>query len=260
MDTNNIFFFSAKMPLQYSPLESSRFKLRIFRGSIEKLAPYELLRTIVDERIDVAILRLPTSEQHTLAQLSLLPFPIVVADTLVRFDGDLRRFPADPLRNPKLVAVRATAADRAALEELIDVSFKEYRTHYNSNPLFDPALVLEGYKEWALSCLEPGDERVCFLFYVGDEAIAFATNTVHADYGEGIIFGAKPNAPSRGLYTDLIRHTKQFMQDQGIRHVRAVTQIQNHGVQRVWVREGLFPVHSYCTIHINALLHQRTQQ
>lgn len=244
------------MALQYSPLESARFDLRIFRGTVATVAPEDLLRSIVDECIDVAILRLPTSEQHTLAKLSLLPFPVVVADTLVRFDGDLRRFPADPMHNPKLVPVRATIADRQVLEGLIDVSFKNYRTHYNSNPLFDPALVLAGYKEWALSCLEPGDERVCFLFYVGDEALAFTTNTVHADYGEGIIFGARPNAPSRGLYTDLIRHTKQFMQDQGIRHVRAITQVQNHGVQRVWVREGLFPAHSYCTVHINALLHR----
>lgn len=246
------------MSLQYSPLESERFNLRIFRGSTDTLAPKELLSTILDERIDVAILRLPTSEQHTLAQLgSLLPFPVVVADTLVRFDGDLRSFPAQPMRNAQLLSRRATAADREVLEELVDISFKDYRTHYNSNPLFDPSLVLQGYKEWALSCLEPGDERVCFLFYAGEQAVAFTTNTVHAEYGEGIVFGARPNAPVRGIYTDLIRHTKQYMQDQGLRRVRATTQVQNHGVQRVWVREGLFPARSYCTIHINALLTQR---
>jgi len=246
-------------PLQYSPLESARFNLRIFRGTTNRLAPYDLLRTIVDERVDVAILRLPSSEQHTLSQLNMLPFPVIVADTLVRFDGDLRSFPAQPLYNAKLVGRRATAADRSVLEELIDLSFIDYRTHYNSNPLFDPALVLAGYKEWALSCLEPDDERVCFLFYVGELAVAFTTNTVHPTHGEGIIFGARPNAPSRGLYTDLIRHTKQYMQDQGLRHVQATTQVQNHGVQRVWVREGLFPARSFCTIHINALLHQRQQ-
>ena len=247
------------MSLHYSPIESNRFNLRILRGNADKLAPYELLQTIVDERADVAILRIPTSEQHTLSQLSLLPWPSIVADTLVRFDGDLRSYPPEPMRNPKLTARRATLADAPVLQELIDLSFTEYRTHYNSNPLFDPQLVLAGYKEWAMSCLSPGDERVCFLFYVGELAVAFTTNMVHATHGEGIIFGARPNAPARGLYTDLIRHTKQYMKDQGLRHVQATTQVHNMGVQRVWIREGLFPARSYCTVHINALLQKQLQ-
>lgn len=237
-----------------------RFNLRIFRGSADKLEPQNLLRIIEDECVDVAILRVPTSEQHTFSQLSLLPFPVLIADTIVRFDIDLRHSPAQPLRNAHIISRRATEADRAVLEELIDISFKDYRTHYHSNPLFDPQLVLEGYKEWALSCLAPGDKRVCFLFYAGEQAVAYTTNELHDTYGEGIIFGARPNIPSRGLYGDLVRHTKQYVQDHGIHKIRAVTQVQNHGVQRVWVREGFSPAHSYCTIHINALLGRRAAQ
>lgn len=245
------------MSLTYSALESARFNLRIFRGSIARLEPQALLRTIEEEMVDVAILRLPTSEQHRLSELSLLPFPVTVADTVVTFEGDLRRIPLNPIANTKLTYHRATLADQLVLEELIDLSFKEYRTHYHSNPLFDPELVLAGYKEWALSCLQPGDARVCFLFYAGGQSVAFTTNMVHPNYSEGIIFGARPNAPARGLYTDLIRHTKLYMKEQGLVKVCATTQIQNHGVQRVWVREGLLPADSFCTIHINALLHRR---
>ena len=245
------------MSLAYSHLESTRFNLRILRGSFTKLDPYELLRTIVDERADVAIFRLPSSQQHQLAQLSLLPFPVIVADTLVSFDCDLREYPAQPLRNTRLVVHRATAADREVLEELVDLSFKKYRTHYNSNPLFDPQLVLAGYKEWALSTLEPGDKRVCFLFYLDGQAVAYATNEVHDTYGEGIIFGARPNIPAKNLYVDLLNYTKQYMWEQGIKRVRATTQVQNHGVQRAWVRMGLFPARSYCTVHINALLQRQ---
>ncbi|MGI4759814.1 MAG: GNAT family N-acetyltransferase [Janthinobacterium lividum] len=243
--------------LFYSASESARFDLRIFRGSLAQWESHELRQAIEDECIDVAILRIPTSEQYRLSELSNLPYPVLVADTLVTFDGDLRRSPLNPLYNSRLAYHQATMADQAALEELVDLSFKEYRTHYHSNPLFDPKLVLEGYKEWAMSCLNPDDKRVCFLYYVDGQAVAFTTNMVHADYGEGIIFGARPNVPSRGLYTDLIRHTKQYMHEQGLRRVRATTQIQNHGVQRVWAREGLLPTQSHCTVHINALLHQK---
>lgn len=242
------------MSLQYSALESTRFNLRILRGSFTKFEPYELLRTIVEERADVAILRIPTNQQHLLSQLSLLPFPMIVADTLVSFDGDLREYPAAPLRNTRLEVKHGTMEDIAVLEELVDLSFKDYRTHYNSNPLFDPEMVLAGYKEWALSALEPGDKRVCFLFYLDGQAVAYATNQVHETYGEGIIFGARPNIPAKNLYVDLLNYTKQYMQDQGLRRVRATTQVQNHGVQRAWARMGLFPARSYITVHINAML------
>lgn len=245
------------MSLAYNHLESTRFNLRVLRGSFTNLDPYELLRTIVEERADVAIFRLPSSQQHQLAQLSLLPFPVIVADTLVSFDCDLREHPAQPLRNTRLVVHRATAADGEVLEELVDLSFKEYRTHYNSNPLFDPQLVLAGYKEWALSTLKPGDKRVCFLFYLDGQAVAYATNEVHDTHGEGIIFGARPNIPAKNLYVDMLNYTKQYMWDQGIRRVRATTQVQNHGGQRTWVRMGFLPTRSYCTVHINALLQRQ---
>lgn len=243
--------------MNYSSLESDRFGLRILRGSSASFDTQQLLQKIEEERADIAILRIPTSEQYRLSELSQLPFPVLVADTLVVFEGDLRRSPLNPLYNSRLTYHRATEADRATLEELVDLSFKEYRTHYHSNPLFAPPLVLEGYKEWAMSCLNPGDERVCFLYYVDGQSVAFTTNMVHADYGEGIIFGARPHVTTRGLYTDLIRHTKQYMHEQGLRRVRATTQIQNHGVQRVWAREGLLPTQSYCTVHINAMLQQK---
>lgn len=245
------------MPLEYSHLESTRFNLRILRGSFTQLDPYELLRTIVDQRADVAILRLPSSQQHQLAQLSLLPFPVIVADTIVSFDCDLREYPAQPLRNTRLVIRQATFADKEVLEELVDLSFKNYRTHYNSNPLFDPQLVLAGYKEWALSTLEPGNKRVCFLFYLDEQAVAYATNEVHDTYGEGIIFGARPNIPVKNLYVDLLNYTKQYMRDQGLNRVRATTQVQNLGVQRAWVRMGLFPARAHCTVHINALIQKQ---
>jgi hypothetical protein len=246
------------MNLHLSPLESARFNLRVFRGSTDKLAPYDLLRTIVDERVDVAILRIPTSEQHTLNQLSLLPWPVIAADTVVTFDGDLRHIPPQPLRNSRLIGRRATIADRGILEELVDLSFRDYRTHYYSNPLFDPQLVLAGYKEWALGCLNPGDEHVGFLFYVGEEAVAYATIGIHDSYSEGLLFGARPGASVRGLYPDLIRFCKQYVAEHhSARRIYATSQVQNHGVQRVWIREGFLPVRSYCTIHINALLGQR---
>ncbi|MCC2547675.1 hypothetical protein LJY25_14565 [Hymenobacter sp. BT175] len=242
------------MSLEYSKLESDRFNMRIIRGSITKIDPQELLRNIVDEQADVAIIRLPTSQQHQLSQLSVLPFPVIVADTIVVSDRDLRDFPAQPLRNTQIEVRIGTLADTPVLKELIDLTFTDYRTHYNSNPLFDPKLVLDGYKEWAMSTLEPGDGRVCVLFYIDGQPVAYATIELTGTYGEGIIYGARPNVPYKNLYADLVEYTMQYFWDHGLKKARGVTQVQNHGVQRVWARTGFLPQRSYCTVHINALL------
>jgi hypothetical protein len=244
------------MPLEYSPLESKRFDMRILRGSLTNIDPDEILRTITEEQADVAIIRLPTSQQHQLSRLNSLPFPIIVADTIVVSDRDLRDFPPQPLRNTRIVVKRGTLADTAVLKELIDLTFTDYRTHYNSNPLFDPNLVLDGYKEWAMSTLEPGDDRVCILFYIDEQAVAYATIELTGTHGEGIIYGARPNVPYKNLYADLVEYTMQYFLDHGLKRARGVTQVQNHGVQRVWARTGFLPVRSYCTVHINALLHK----
>jgi hypothetical protein len=242
------------MKMNYSALESARFGLRIVRGTATTLIPEEVLRTIVDEQVDVAILRIPTSEQYKLAQLSTLPFQVVAADTVVNFECDMRTSPPQPLRNQRLVVRRATAADQPIIEELVDLSFGSYRTHYHSNPLFAPEHILAGHREWVMSYVTPTPEKACFLFYLDERPVAFSAIALHEKHGEGVMIGARPGAASPGLYTDLVRHAMQYMLDHGRKWAHGTTQVQNHGVQRMWVREGFIPARSFSTIHINALL------
>ncbi|GAB2861841.1 hypothetical protein [Hymenobacter ruber] len=249
------------MNISYSPLESARFNLRILRGTASELVPEALLRTIADEQVDVAILRVPTSKPHKLAQLSaLLPYPLVMADTVLTFKCDMRTSPPQPLRNPRLVVRRATADDQPELEELVEVIFNNYHTHYNTNPLFDPQLVLAGYQEWALSFLRSTTpDKACFLFYLDNRAIALTTIALHDNYGDGMLMGARPGAASPGLGGDLVRHIKQYTQSHGRKWVHGTTQVQNHGVQRMLIQEGFLPAESHYTIHINSLLSQQNQ-
>ena len=247
------------MPLVYSPLESARFDLRILRGTATELVPDELLRTIADEQADVAILRVPTSKQQELAQLSAaLPYPLVMADTVLTFKCDMRVAPPQPLRNPRLVVHRATADDQPALMELVEVVFNNYHTHYNSNPLFNSHSVLAGYQEWALSFLHStAAEKACFLFYLDNRPIAFTTIALHEWYGDGMLMGARPGAASPGLGGDLVRHIKHYSLSQGRKWVHGTTQVQNHGVQRMLIQEGFLPSESHHTLHINSLLTRR---
>jgi hypothetical protein len=235
-----------------------RFNLRILRGTATELAPDALLRTIADEQADVAILRVPTSKQRELAQLgAMLPYPLVMADTVLTFKCDMRNKPPQPLRNPRLVVRRATTGDEPALLELVEVIFNNYHTHYNSNPLFDSQTVLAGYQEWALGFLHStAPEKACFLFFLDDYPIALTTITLHEKYGDGMLMGARPGAASPGLGGDLVRQIKHYSLSHGRQWVHGTTQVQNHGVQRMLVQEGFLPAESHHTIHINALLRQ----
>jgi len=245
--------------LELSTLESKRFNLIILRGSTPKLDAFGLLQAIVAQRADVAILRLPSTEQHILHQLQLLPFPTIVADTLVYYQCDLTTASIKPLRNQDLEVRMASLADTAALEQLIDLVFENYSTHYYSNPLFERQKILDGYKEWTLQYLQPTEGRLCFLFFRGGQLIAFATCSRNGQESEGILYGVHPSAQGGGVYGDLIRYTMQFMKNEGATLMKVSTQVQNYAVQKVWAREGFYLSSSYCTIHLNALLNQRSQ-
>jgi hypothetical protein len=244
------------MKIAYSPLESARFDLRILRSTFTELLPEEVVRTIEAEQADVAILRIPTSQQQELAQLSALsPYPLLLADTVLTFKCDMRASPPTPLRNPRLVVRRATADDHLVLQELVEVVFANYHTHYNSNPLFTPQVVLAGYQEWSLSFLHSDTaEKACFLFYLNNRPVAFTTIALHDRYGDGMLMGARPGAASPGLGGDLVRHIKQYSFDHGRKWVHGTTQVQNHGVQRMLIQEGFVPAESHYTLHLNALL------
>lgn len=244
--------------MHYSPLESQRFNLRVLRGNTDKLDVASLLEIIKNQSADIAILRIPSTEQHTLHQLNELSYPFIVADTLVYYDCDLQANPAKPLRNNDLEARLATPADQPLLETLVDLIFKDYSTHYYSNPLFNRQRILDGYKEWTLNYLEPTAGQRCFLFYRNEQAIAFATCSLHSNHGEGILYGVHPNSQGGGIYGDLIRYTKMYMHEQGLTKMKVSTQVQNYAVQKVWVREGFFLTQSFCTLHINAMLGKRT--
>ncbi len=246
--------------MKYSVLESQRFGLNVLRGSVDKLDAYSLLQTIVAEQADVVIFRIPSSEQCTLHQLQIMPFPVIVADTLVYYQCDLNLFPPKPLRNQDLEIRMAVPADRDLLESLIDEIFQDYSTHYYSNPLFDKQKILDGYKEWTLSYLDADEDRVCFLFYRNGQPIAFVTCNLMSDYGEIVLGGVVPSAQGGGIYSDFIRHSMKYIADSGRTKSKTSTQIQNYAVQKVWAREGFTLANAYCTVHINALISKNKSQ
>jgi len=240
--------------VKFSPSESNRFGLRVFRHRADTVDERDLLERIVKEHADVVILRIPAAEAGGIARLDRTGLPILTADTLVYYESGLDE-PSGELRNPDLHLVECTTAEVEQIRAMVAATFGGYANHYAANPLLDADGILEGYAEWATGFITSDGNTTAFLASENDRAVAFATASWNAaGTCEGVLYGVLPEAAGRGVYTDLIRLTREHFRHRGFNRMRVSTQIQNLAVQRAWVREGFRPAEALATIHINALL------
>jgi GNAT superfamily N-acetyltransferase len=241
--------------LNYSPLESDRFGLNIYRGATDHLDIEAIKTSILQNLIDVAIFRLPAEKTNTLHFLGKLGFPYIVADTLVYYSTDLEQYNTTDFRNKDLVFCPVGALEQDILKSLVDIIFKNYTNHYASNPYFEENAIRAGYKEWVLGYINAKEKLVWFVKR-GAEIIGFAAcsfDTVKSEF-EGVLYGVLPSHSGGGVYTDIIKFTKNFAKEEGFKTMLVSTQIQNYAVQKVWGREGFSIKNAYTTIHINAML------
>lgn len=237
-----------------SDVDSARFGLNVYRGTLVALDEWGLLEQLLTHSVDVAIVRIPWEEAGQLSRLDRVGLPYLVADSLVYYAADLQRHAAHTLRNPDLEFVQCTVSETPRLEALVEAIFTSYKNHYAANPLFS-AEMLPGYKEWACSYAtdDTGHKRA-WVVRRGGRDVGFATCAFRGESSEGILYGVIPEAAGGGVYGDIIRFTQQFSRQVGCSQMEVSTQTHNYAVQRVWAREGFVPVRSYVTLHINSLL------
>lgn len=243
------------MELHYSPLESARFGLRIFRGSADTLDHTALLAELREKKIDTAILRLPAKAIGDLVGLDRLGLTPIVADTLVHYARDLGGYQPRPVRNPTLELRRAGPADRALLDGMVRRIFDDYPNHYRANPLFSRQAILDGYAEWACQHIDTA-ATITWLVVVNGEPAGFSCCRIDnaAARAHGVLNGILPDASGRGYYRDMLRQMLAYFAGRQIKNFAISTQVHQLAVQRVWSDEGLRLCNAENTIHINALL------
>ncbi len=243
--------------LAHSPLDSERFGLRVFRGTIEIVDDRALFADIIGNALDVAIVRTPAGRVCNIQRLSRHGMHPIHADTLVYYQLALSDYVPKALRNEDLVFSEAQPSDTAELESLVAHTFDGYRSHYHANPLLDPGQILAGYTQWASSYLSHANaDRITWVARRQGKLVAFACCS-HDDAGnecEGTLYGVHPDSAGGGLYGDLIRFTQARYRERGYQTMKVSTQIWNLAVQKVWSREGFVIFQAYDTFHVNALL------
>ncbi len=229
------------MTFDLSTAESARFGLRVARWA--PAAP--------DERIDptgydVVIVRRPEAWADRWIDLTRFNDHVAVhADTLLYWEW------TDRGENIEARAEIVTVEDAPSreIETLVRDVFAEYHNHYRANPLFDPALVLAGYVEWALSTVD----RVPGAFIgVGsiDELTGFGVIDWGAEVPDVRLAGVTSAARGQGWYGELVARMMLVARARGAGHLRISTQAQNLKVQRTWASFGWRQVDALGTTHL----------
>ena len=242
--------------LTYSPLESARFGLRIYRAMIDAVDADALVAALDRDRVDVAILRLPAHAIGTLDALRQHGLTPIVADTLVHYDIDLSPRSAGSNADDAVALRVATSADAGLLESLSREIFSDYVTHYHANPLFPADKILDGYAEWASNHVRARDDgAAAWIVEFRGETAGFSCYRLNETTGlaVGVLNGILPALRDRGIYRRMLQSMLIRVGELGMRRFAIATQVQNVAVQRIWASQGLLLRGADNTVHINAL-------
>lgn len=161
--------------VNYSHLESKRFGLNIYRGVIDGIDIKSLKKNVINNNIDILILRIPVEHKDEQHKFESLGFPYLHADTLVYYYASLNSLKINSLKNNLFFEI-VNDSNMKILEEMVPAIFKGYKNHYFSNPYLDKDKILKGYVEWAASYSQNHfKDRVSWLVKKGNSYVGFAT-------------------------------------------------------------------------------------
>jgi ribosomal protein S18 acetylase RimI-like enzyme len=232
-----------------SPYETDRFGVSVDRIGVAEAAKVTLdeVRALVrGSAADVVVLRYPADRVGWFAALAGDGRVALMADSLVYW-----RLKVGSGRRPEPAPSLRTAVDRdvepATVDALVADMFAAYGNHYLANPLFDPALALAGYQQWARrSVADVG----AVVVRDADQLLGLATLEHTPGRTEILLAGVVSAAQGRGIYAHLLAEVERQAAERGAAELVISTQGHNVRVQRAWARYGFEPVHALLTVHL----------
>jgi GNAT superfamily N-acetyltransferase len=174
-----------------------------------------------------------------------------VMDTLVYYrlelpEGSAAQAPAERHACVDLDSAGAGAAGAIALR-----AFHNYMGHYHADPRLSDEAADEAYADWvARLLLDPTPGQIALGSAKQGHLVGFLVGRPRNPGTSEILLNATlPEEQGGGHYTALLENYVHRVAKRGDREVVISTQLQNYGVQRVWVRAGFTLYRSYHTLH-----------
>lgn len=237
-----------------SPEESARFHLAVSRLVVARghAVPAALLADLMHCDADLIVTRWFSDQVWVPAVLANTGRTVLAAGSLTYWRTPLGHATWASVQPGVEVEVASDLAEDGAaraLAEVIGGSFAGYRNHYSVNPLIKPSDALDGYVEWALSCLGRNDRLVVLMTVEGEPAGA-ATCSLSDGAAEILLAGVLPAFQRRGLYASLLAGVAREVAARGATSLSISTQVHNVPVQRAWERFGFEPVDAVEIAHL----------
>lgn len=241
--------------MYYSKVDSDRFQLQIFRDHLQDIRSIDW-QDLFQKKVDIAILRLSSKQQHELHGLDELGIPFIVADTLVEYTTKTSTRQPSLMNQHMTVVEPSNDKDWKAVDMMVEKCFTGYTNHYYSNPYLDKTGNIEGYKEWVRSC--QGEHGATFMVlndntHVGFFSVQYKDGEAHGGPG-----GIVPEFEGSGLYLDFHKLLPSLIEKKGIKTLKTSTQVQNLMVQRQWTMSGWHFTSSALTLHLNLFIGKAT--
>lgn len=237
--------------LRIPSLYEERFGVRVALLDMVMIAEVgEILERCRAENVRLLIVRCATDDVPTVHALETAGCQLM--DTLLYFRRSLTggALPT-PVPADRVVIRPARPEDAPRVEEIAADAFRGYGGHFHADPRLDRAACDAVYTSWARASVlsrEVADEVL--VAEAGDKVAGFLTLKFTAsEIGEGPLYGVATEFQGRGLGRAMMAYGLHWFRERGAAWMQMSTQVTNTRSQRVWIRLGFEPSHSYYTFH-----------
>ncbi|MEZ5440764.1 MAG: GNAT family N-acetyltransferase [Lysobacterales bacterium] len=238
--------------LLYSPLESERYGIEVYRCELTGPIDFRLRREIADAKFALLILRVPAGEAANVQKLLEDVYAVYHADTLVHY---VRRLGVHngPTRTEASKIRLLDASASGELHALALQIFSSYRSHHSACSSLSHTAITEGYADWSVRLLTNRCARVLGAFENG-RMIGFIGWTQKEKSTSAAIElnGVAPANRNRGVYNLLLSSCLSSLDRDSINAVSISTQVWNVSVQRVWQKQGFLLSRAQDTLHVGS--------
>jgi hypothetical protein len=237
------------MPIELNELETRRFGVVCAHVTNLDASLESIDAAARGMRVAMLVVRLSSRKLQTVHALETNGFRLM--DTLAVYSCRLGE--SSVLGEvPEGVTTRlAVPSDADAVERIARDAFSNYHGHYHCDPRLDQGAATESYVDWARRSIVQPPPGVGALLACKDGAVVgFLTYRMNSDVeGELLLNGISPSYRKIGVNGLVIGRVKDIVFSSGRSSLMTMTQITNVAAQRVWVRQGFLPEHSYYTFH-----------
>jgi GNAT superfamily N-acetyltransferase len=231
---------SACFGVEFGRLNAAAIPMSAFAGAIVQADADGL--QVLSTRIDATDL----PQVQTLEDLGFR-----VMDTLVYYRRKLTKASAAPAPANLSASSDLGGAAADAASAIARRAFHNYMGHYHADPRLSDEAADEAYADWIARLLRaPTPDQIALGSVKEGKLVGFLVGQPRNHGTSEIILNAiLPEEQGGGRYTALLDDYMDRVAKRGDREVVISTQLQNYGVQRVWVRAGFTLYRSYHTLH-----------